>query len=495
MRTLASILVAVLVSGFVPAGPSAHAQTPQTCYGFTPTITGSGTIVGTSGNDIILGSAGNDTIDGRGGNDLICGGGGSDIIDGGPDDDRIRGGDGNDHISGGSGFDLLEGENGNDQLFGGLGDDLLYGGVGTDQLFGGTGDDELFGGPDNDQLFGEAGSDLIDGDAGADVQDGGIGLGDTCVSDVNADDSRQCETHTFTPVRSVLAVLLEIGMSFRIVFGRLGAAVLNPVDAVVAPGERLTYNVEWSVPGPQNWHSLSTLDLHICGPTGVTIRWDEASDTFRLIDTATGASSPAGRPGSASTLETSFATLYLADTRTLGSGPTGSSVTLVLSPSFKTGAGRTCVVDVGSSIDTGDREVLTGIGTLRIVAGSPRTDGSDEDTRRRLTEEQRQHQQLTNRSNRADVSTEGNVVGVRCAASDPVPVPPRGFIVMPDAVPYALISTIDDGVQQILLIGETGPICQAIQLGDYLEADGVKQSEELFEADSVTLERAGRSVR
>src|SRR5438874_1186453 len=46
------------------------------CHGRTPTMVGSGTIVGTAGDDVILGSDGPDDIDGRGGNDVICGRGG-----------------------------------------------------------------------------------------------------------------------------------------------------------------------------------------------------------------------------------------------------------------------------------------------------------------------------------------------------------------------------------------------------------------------------------
>jgi hypothetical protein len=44
----------------------------------------------------------------------------------------------------------------------------------------------------------------------------------------------------------------------------------------------------------------------------------------------------------------------------------------------------------------------------------------------------------------------------------------------------------------VLLLREAATACRSIRVGDYLEADGEKQSEELFEADSVSIERRRR---
>ena len=70
MRKLVLLFVlsgATLLATF--AG-SASAAVPQ-CFGLDATITGTGTIVGTSGNDVIVGSAANDTISGGGGDDRV----------------------------------------------------------------------------------------------------------------------------------------------------------------------------------------------------------------------------------------------------------------------------------------------------------------------------------------------------------------------------------------------------------------------------------------
>lgn len=73
---------------------------PPACasLSLTNTISGSGTITGTTGNDLIIGSADADSIDGLGGDDCILGGDG---------DDAITGGDGNDVCLGGPGIDIF----------------------------------------------------------------------------------------------------------------------------------------------------------------------------------------------------------------------------------------------------------------------------------------------------------------------------------------------------------------------------------------------------
>lgn len=97
----------------------------------------------------------------------------------------------------------------------------------------------------------------------------------------------------------------------------------------------------------------------------------------------------------------------------------------------------------------------------------------EKDERPRETEEQRQQRQLTNRSNRDDVYTEGNVVEVH-----------------PDEQPPFVVMVNRDGRVQVVL--RCGEQCPSIQVGDYLEADGTKQHEGLFEATDVTVSRPDR---
>ena len=103
----------------------------------------------------------------------------------------------------------------------------------------------------------------------------------------------------------------------------------------------------------------------------------------------------------------------------------------------------------------------------------------------------RQRRRTRNSATRGEdeFRTEGNVVGVRCTASDPVPELNEGFIVEPDMLPYALIANRDEGAQKILLIKDAAKLCGSIRVGDYLEAEGEKQSEALFHADDVSIQR------
>jgi Ca2+-binding RTX toxin-like protein len=181
------------------------------CNGLTPTITGSGTIKGTSGADVILGSSGPDDISGGGGADTICAGDGDDVVHGGGGGDRIEGGAGkdqiygqagNDVISGGGDNDTLKGQDGSDQIAGGQGNDKLAGGYGDDFLSGGDGNDHIFGndGTDstngsagNDTMFGGAGADDLHGNAGEDALDGGTGT-DSCSGGGGTDTLNACES-------------------------------------------------------------------------------------------------------------------------------------------------------------------------------------------------------------------------------------------------------------------------------------------------------------
>jgi hypothetical protein len=110
-------------------------------------------------------------------------------------------------------------------------------------------------------------------------------------------------------------------------------------------------------------------------------------------------------------------------------------------------------------------------------------DDDDENADKKLTKEQKQNKSRSDNSNHDQRKTEGNVVGVRCKSSDAVPTLKRGFISKPDETPYALIGTAD-GVQQVVFTGGTKSKCKEIQVGDYLEAEGEKEHEQLFYADN-----------
>jgi hypothetical protein len=61
-------------------------------------------------------------------------------------------------------------------------------------------------------------------------------------------------------------------------------------------------------------------------------------------------------------------------------------------------------------------------------------------------------------------------------------------------IPYVVIGTID-GEQRVRLHRDAQATCSSIRIGDYLEADGEKQNELLFDADDVTIRRGGSRVK
>jgi hypothetical protein len=106
--------------------------------------------------------------------------------------------------------------------------------------------------------------------------------------------------------------------------------------------------------------------------------------------------------------------------------------------------------------------------------GAARHDPSD-DTPRRLTETQRQQREQTNQLGRDDYHSEGNVLDVQ-----------------PDAAPPFLVIGTRDGRQTVHINGDDWP---DVRVGDYVEVDGVKENEQLFEAETITVTRAGQRVR
>jgi hypothetical protein len=100
--------------------------------------------------------------------------------------------------------------------------------------------------------------------------------------------------------------------------------------------------------------------------------------------------------------------------------------------------------------------------------------GKDDDSEQRSalirTEEQRQNRQLTNRSNRDDLFIEGNVLEVGTDTDG-------SFIVIANR----------DGKVKVRLNCKNG--CPTVRVGNYVEANGVKQNEQLFDAEDVSVRR------
>jgi CSLREA domain-containing protein len=268
----------------------------------------------------------------------------------------------------------------------------------------------------------------------------------------------------------------DIGaFEFQRPVGSVGTFALNPRNAVVKPGERLASAFTWTSPG--NWHDLATLDLRVCGASDslIWVRWDEKPNTFGLVDQTGKRTGPQVGPGSATTLETAGAILHLAQTTAVGSGPTGPSVTLTLSLSFKpAAAGRTCDVEVLGADDQGAVQGFERAGTLR-VGGDAAADGQANDPNRdkeeRLTEEERRQLERTNTGSEEDERVEGDVLAVSCDRSPP----------------EVLIGN-RDGRVTLRLLREAARRCGEVRPGQYLTSgDAEKQHELLYDVSDFAV--------
>ncbi|MCC7370482.1 MAG: DUF11 domain-containing protein [Chloroflexi bacterium] len=108
-----------------------------------------------------------------------------------------------------------------------------------------------------------------------------------------------------------------------------------------------------------------------------------------------------------------------------------------------------------------------------------------EDDPKKPTEEQRQQNERTNRSGLDDYRTEGNVVAKDCGEGPEPGLPATATQAEP---PFIVIAN-RDGLVTIRLLGDSRYACKQYQVGDYLEADGEKVHEYLFDAENVSKPR------
>ena len=159
----------------------------------------------------------------------------------------------------------------------------------------------------------------------------------------------------------------QIGLTYENI---VGTFELTPSHTTIALGDEVTYVLKWTVPEFENWHDLRTVEVRFRDParTVLWVRFDEDSNTFSVVNPASGHIGPGGTPGSPSTLGNAAGTLHLAQSSVQGSGPEGPSVVLTLPFDFKPPAGgRTYDVQVKASDDAGNDPGFERAGTLTVT--------------------------------------------------------------------------------------------------------------------------------
>jgi hypothetical protein len=286
-------------------------------------------------------------------------------------------------------------------------------------------------------------------------------------------------------------ILCDIGafefLAFTLPLPLPGVGALTPRDAAASVGQPVTQTVTWDVPGPLNWGSLTTIDYRLRdgGRVVFWLRWDQATNLFQLLDQNGNPAGPAFAGGIPFLLGDELVRLDLAGAEGRGSGPTGLRATLTLPLVIGEGLnGRVLTVELSGSSDFGATEPFRAVGTIAVGStseGGPNNGGHEDeggrvhrekDDRRPPSEQQRLERDQTNRGGSDDYHTEGNVVETRCEA-DP---------------PSATIAN-RDGLVRVVLLGDTRSQCGTLRAGQYLEVDGTKVDEGLFEAETIEVSR------
>lgn len=185
--------------------------------------------------------------------------------------------------------------------------------------------------------------------------------------------------------------------------GKVGVFDLGADEARVNVEDTVHVALQWTLPPGQVWRDLSNIGLRVRGANKslLWVNWNESSNLFSLCQRSgvrTGAFQYYGQgsdadaedddpddrrtlavtcsagalPGSGTVLETRHARLHLNTTRVVGSGPTGFSVVLHLSLSFKPSARGPAHFEVAASDDTGQVDPFARALSLVIHPHEPR---------------------------------------------------------------------------------------------------------------------------
>jgi hypothetical protein len=156
-----------------------------------------------------------------------------------------------------------------------------------------------------------------------------------------------------------------------------GTFELSPTAATVLPDQLVLYRLTWIT--PTVWTDLASLDLRFVGASDgkviFWVRWDQASNTFTLVDTDGTATGRPAAPGSSEILQTGNAVLHLDQTTVVPGGPTAPDVTLTLAMTFKSEAAGQAQTDyrveVNATDDFGRAQGFAQGGTLRVERTAP----------------------------------------------------------------------------------------------------------------------------
>jgi len=241
------------------------------------------------------------------------------------------------------------------------------------------------------------------------------------------------------------------------IFGGVGVASLAPTASEMDVNQTATFGLTWTVPTPHNWHHLSSIELRFreSGSSALQLHWDEQSDAFTTV--------------------ASTGQLALVQPKSLGSGPTGPSVTLTLPiHAHPSAAGHTFAIEAAAHDDAGATQDFEQVGTLTVrMVASPQTSPAvlPPSSSSPAKEGSKSRRPNNNTGHHDDTHTEGQVMAIRSDLAGPI-----------------LVIAGADGPIELRPRGEALQVMPSVHVGDYVSAEGEKQTEEQYDIDELEVE-------
>jgi hypothetical protein len=157
-------------------------------------------------------------------------------------------------------------------------------------------------------------------------------------------------------------------VNFPVIEGRVGVSTLTPSASTVQDGDKVTFDITWT-DTDNRWVLLKQATVRFAksdSKDALEIAFDEATRTFSVLKG--GKFGPGFAAGAPVELDSSGATLYLQDSRVLGTGPDGPSVTLRLVVAFKPSMrGETLAVQLKLTDDDGHVQGFDTLGNVTVL--------------------------------------------------------------------------------------------------------------------------------
>jgi hypothetical protein len=148
-----------------------------------------------------------------------------------------------------------------------------------------------------------------------------------------------------------------------------GTFALSPSNTTVSVGRRQSFALEWTVP-LGGWRLLKDVDIRFRDRKGIAfwLRFDEASNTFRVFDSEKNRFSAGKQVGGNGALSTPSATLRLQHSRIVASGSDDVSVVIQFEITFKNPArGRRFTIESAATDDLGHADPFRTAGFVRVT--------------------------------------------------------------------------------------------------------------------------------